>query len=64
MLYNCKPLFDRIKAELKKEIETFPEAPRVCIITTGEDEPSQRYVRNKLLDLKIQFILCAGREIV
>lgn len=23
MLYSCKPLFDRIKAELKKEIETF-----------------------------------------
>lgn len=52
MLYNCKPLFDRIKAELKKEIETFPEAPRVCIITTGEDEPSQRYVRNKLRDFE------------
>lgn len=50
MLYSCKPLFGRIKAELKKEIETFPDAPRVCVITTGEDEPSQRYVRNKLKD--------------
>lgn len=52
MLYSCKDLFKRIKAELKKEIETFPEAPRVCIITTGEDEPSQRYVRNKMRDFE------------
>lgn len=52
MLYSCKPLFSRIKAELKKEIETFPDAPRVCIITTGEDEPSLRYVRNKMRDFE------------
>lgn len=52
MLYSCKPLFGQIKAELKKEIETFPDAPRVCIITTGEDEPSQRYVRNKMRDFE------------
>lgn len=52
MLYSCKPLFDRIKAELKKEIETFPEAPRVCVVVTGDDEPSARYVRNKMRDFK------------
>lgn len=52
MLYSCKPLFDRIKTELKKEIETFPDAPCVCVITTGEDEPSQRYVRNKMRDFE------------
>lgn len=33
-------------------MKTFPDAPRVCIITTGEDEPSQRYVRNKMRDFK------------
>lgn len=34
------------------EIDSFPieDPPRVCIITTGEDEPSARYVRNKLRD--------------
>ena len=52
MLYSCNPLFGRIKAELKKEIETFPEAPRVCIVVTGEDEPSARYVRNKMRDFE------------
>lgn len=52
MLYSCKELFNRIKAELKEEIETFPEAPRVCVVVTGDDEPSQRYVRNKLRDFK------------
>ena len=50
MLYSCKPLFDRIKAELKEEIAGFPDAPRVCVVTSGNDEPSQRYVRNKLRD--------------
>lgn len=52
MLYDCKPLFDRIKAELKKEIETFPAAPRICVVVTGDDEPSARYVRNKMRDFK------------
>lgn len=52
MLYSCKPLFDRIKAELKKEIATFPTAPQVCVVVTGDDEPSQRYVRNKIRDFE------------
>ena len=54
MLYSCKPLFDKIKAQVGTEIDGFPieDPPRVCIITTGDDEPSQRYVRNKLRDFK------------
>lgn len=50
MLYSCKPLFEKIKAQVGAEIDNFPieDPPRVCIITTGEDEPSARYVRNKL----------------
>lgn len=54
MLYSCKPLFDKIKAQVGAEIDSFPieDPPRVCIITTGDDEPSQRYVRNKLRDFK------------
>lgn len=54
MLYNCKPLFEKIKAQVGAEIDSFPieDPPRVCIITTGDDEPSQRYVRNKLRDFK------------
>lgn len=52
MLYNCKPLFEKIKAQVDAEIDNFPleDLPTVCIITTGEDEPSARYVRNKLRD--------------
>lgn len=52
MLYNCKPLFEKIKAQVDAEIDNFPleDPPTVCIITTGEDEPSARYVRNKLRD--------------
>lgn len=54
MTYNCKPLFERIKDQVGAEIDSFPieDPPTVCIITTGEDEPSQRYVRNKLRDFE------------
>lgn len=52
MIYSCKPLFEKIKAQVVAEIDSFPieDPPSVCIITTGEDEPSARYVRNKLRD--------------
>lgn len=52
MLYSCKPLFEKIKAQVGAEIDRFPleDPPTVCIITTGGDEPSARYVRNKLKD--------------
>lgn len=52
MIYRCKPLFEKIKAQVAAEIDSFPieDPPSVCIITTGEDEPSARYVRNKLKD--------------
>ena len=54
MLYSCKPLFEKIKAQVGAEIDSFPieDPPRVCIITTGDDEPSARYVHNKLRDFK------------
>lgn len=54
MIYSCKPLFEKIKAQVGAEIDSFPieDPPTVCIITTGEDEPSARYVRNKLRDFK------------
>ena len=53
MLYSCKPLFERIKAEVVGKIDSFPfegDAPRVAIIQCGDDEPSSRYIRNKLRD--------------
>ena len=53
MLYSCKPLFERIKAEVVGKIDRLPfegDAPRVAIIQCGEDEPSSRYIRNKLRD--------------
>lgn len=47
MIYSCKPLFEKIKAQVVAEIDNFPleDPPTVCIITTGEDEPSARYVQ-------------------
>lgn len=53
MLYSCKPLFERIKAEVVGKIDSLPfevDTPRVAIIQCGEDEPSSRYVRNKIDD--------------
>lgn len=52
MIYSCKPLFEKIKVQVAAEIDNFPleDPPTVCIITTGDDEPSARYVRNKLKD--------------
>lgn len=34
MLYSCKPLFEKIKAQVGAEIDSFPieDPPRVCII--------------------------------
>lgn len=54
MLYSCKELFERVKKQVAQEIDGFPieDAPKVCIITTGDDEPSARYVRNKLKDFR------------
>ena len=54
MIYSCKPLFEKIKAQVGAEIDNFPleDPPRVCIITTGDDEPSERYVRNKMRDFE------------
>lgn len=55
MLYSCKPLFERIKAEVVGKIDSLPfdgNGPRVAIIQCGEDEPSSRYVRNKLRDFE------------
>ena len=53
MLYSCKPLFERIKVEVAGRIVSLPfesHAGRVAIIQCGEDEPSSRYVRNKIED--------------
>lgn len=54
MLYSCKELFERVKAQVAQEIDGFPidDPPKVCVVTSGNDEPSQRYVRNKLRDFK------------
>ena len=55
MLYSCKPLFERIKVEVVGKIDSLPfegDAPRVAIIQCGEDEPSSRYIRNKLKDFE------------
>lgn len=52
MLYSCKPFFERIKNQIADEIKCSTQniEPKVCIIVAGDDEPSARYVRNKLRD--------------
>lgn len=59
MLYSCKPLFERIKAQVAEEVARFKEKPHVLVVTTGYDEPSERYVRNKVKDFADVGIECA-----
>lgn len=52
MLYNCKHILDRVKEGAKEYIKTLDFKPEVVIIQAGNDEPSNRYVRNKVKDFE------------
>lgn len=58
MLYSCKSLFQRIKIQVAEEVARFKEKPHVLVVTTGYDEPSERYVRNKVKDFADVGIEC------
>lgn len=58
MLYSCKSLFQRIKTQVAEEVAGFKEKPHVLVVTTGYDEPSERYVRNKVKDFADVGIEC------
>ena len=64
MLYSCKEIFNRIKAQVATEIDGFPldDPATVCIAVAGMDEPSIRYVRNKLRDFKELGIMAEVRQ--
>lgn len=52
MIYNCKHILDDIKRVIRNNIENMETKPKVAIIYAGNDEPSQRYIRNKVQDFK------------
>ena len=51
---GCKPIADGIMEAVRQKAARFEERvgrkPKLCIITVGEDEASEVYVRNKLRD--------------
>lgn len=49
-LKNIKEFTTQWKADLKAEISKLPTAPRFLIIQVGNNEASNRYVRNKIKD--------------
>ena len=54
ILIGCKPIADGIVEAVRQKAARFEERvgrkPKLCIITVGEDEASEVYVRNKLRD--------------
>lgn len=47
-IIDGKEIAREIKQQLKRQIETLPQAPRLDIVLVGHDEASEIYVRNKL----------------
>ena len=45
---DCHEIRGQILTEVKKEVQALPTKPRLTIITIGEDDASQVYVRNKI----------------
>ena len=45
---DCHEIRGQILTEVKKEVQVLPTKPRLTIITIGEDDASQVYVRNKI----------------
>lgn len=50
MLYNCKEYFDFVKEKIKNKLNG--KNVKVLIVRANDDEPSERYVRNKLKDFE------------
>lgn len=50
MLYSCKPILERVKANVTEDLRALNLTPKAAILVTGNDEPSARYVRNKVRD--------------
>ena len=50
MKFDAKAVLDRIKIDIREKLNGSARPPKVLIITTGYDEPSERYVRNKCRD--------------
>lgn len=50
MIINCKDKATRIKYEIREEVSKLEKKPHLCIIQVGENEASNRYVRNKIRD--------------
>lgn len=49
---DCKSLFNSCMIMAKYILDSFDKKPIIHIIKTGYDEPSERYVRNKIKDME------------
>lgn len=52
MIFDAKSVLERIRAESKEKVSKMRKKPKILIIMSGDDEPSERYVRNKCLDFE------------
>ena len=50
MIYNCKNVLKYIKDQSAQRVYKMAKKPVVAVVQFGDDEPSKRYVRNKLRD--------------
>ena len=51
-LINCKAIREEILNEVKSQLAELKGAPRLCIVTIGNDDASKVYVRNKIKTAK------------
>lgn len=52
MIFDAKSVLERIRAESKEKVSKMRKKPKILIVMSGDDEPSERYVRNKCLDFE------------
>ena len=52
MIFDAKSILERIREKSKEKVSKMRKKPKILIIMSGDDEPSERYVRNKCLDFE------------
>lgn len=52
MIFDAKSVLERIRAESKEKVSKMRKKPKILIVMSSDDEPSERYVRNKCLNFE------------
>ena len=52
MIFDAKSVLEKIRENSKEKVSKMRKKPKILIIMSGDDEPSERYVRNKCLDFE------------